>query len=144
MSSSPNILMNPLLTLSISCHYKILYPNPYFVSLETSFNPLDPSPPEDMHNFLTCSHKYKFIAFKNCSVVPIRVVNLHQLKEAHFNVSSFFKFQDLSTVFCLYVLKVYEDPVSIFYANLCLFPNSGELETLMIDIRIILKYFLFE
>ncbi|KAF3656928.1 hypothetical protein FXO37_15221 [Capsicum annuum] len=38
----------------------------------------------------------------------------------------------------------YEDPLSMFYLNLCLSPASGELETLVLGTRIILNDFLFE
>lgn len=47
-------------------------------------------------------------------------------------------------VFCLCKLEDYEDPIRIFYANLCLSPDNGELETLMLGTRIILNDFLFE
>lgn len=39
---------------------------------------------------------------------------------------------------------MYEDPVRIFYANLRISPDSGELETLVIGTRITLNDFLFE
>lgn len=39
---------------------------------------------------------------------------------------------------------MYEDPVRMFYMNLHLSPNSGELKTLILGPRIILNTFLFE
>lgn len=39
---------------------------------------------------------------------------------------------------------MYEDPVHIFYKNLCISLDSGELETLVMGTRIILNDFLFE
>lgn len=106
--------------------------------------PLDPIVPEDMHKFLTHPHKYKFTSFKNYSVVPGRIVNHCQLKKAHCNVGSFFKFQDISIFFCIYVAEIYEDPIHMFYSNLHLSPHSGDLETFVLGTRIILNEFLFE
>ncbi|KAF3667033.1 hypothetical protein FXO38_08808 [Capsicum annuum] len=46
--------------------------------------------------------------------------------------------------FCLCGLEVYEDPIHMFYANLCTSLDSGELETLVLNIKITLNDFLFE
>ncbi|KAF3652839.1 hypothetical protein FXO37_17317 [Capsicum annuum] len=77
--------------------------------------------PEDMHKFLTCSQKEKFSAFKNYSIVPDRIIHFCQLKDA----------------FC-------NDPIRIFYANLLLFLDSGELKTLVLGTRITLNDFMSE
>lgn len=68
-------------------------------------------------------------------------MNLQQLKESHCNVSPLFKAQDSSLVLRLSGSKVFEEPVQIFYANLHSSKDSGELETLMLDTRIILNVF---
>lgn len=106
--------------------------------------PLGPLSPEDMHKFSTGLQKDNFTTFKNRSVVPRCVMNLHQLKKAHWNVSSFFKFEHLSLVFYFCKFEVYKDPINIFNSNLFLYPNSCDLETLLLGQRIILNDFLFE
>lgn len=47
-------------------------------------------------------------------------------------------------VFCLCDLEVFEDVVRMSYANLRLSPDSGKLETLVVETRITLNDFLFE
>lgn len=54
------------------------------------------------------------------------------------------KFQNLSLVFHLCGLLVYDDIVGMFYVNLHMSPDSGELETLVLGTRIILNDFIFE
>lgn len=70
------------------------------------------------------------------------IINLSQLKESHCNVNAFFKAQKLSIFFCLYGLEVFEDPVCMLYANLCLSQDNGEFETLVLGTHIILNDFL--
>lgn len=71
-------------------------------------------------------------------------MNLSQLKKSHYNVSSFFKAQDLFLVLCFSGLELYEDLVRVFYANLHLSQDSDELETLVLRTRIIPNDLLFE
>ncbi|KAF3643243.1 hypothetical protein FXO37_22094 [Capsicum annuum] len=56
----------------------------------------------------------------------------------------FLNAQDLSMMFFLCSLEVFEDPIHMFFTNLCLSLNNTELETLVLGTRIILNDFLFE
>ncbi|PHT81254.1 hypothetical protein T459_14269 [Capsicum annuum] len=78
-------------------------PNPTSSVKKPCSRSLDPFSPKDMHKFWTDMQNKNFSAFKNRVVVPERIVNLYQLKDAHCNVN----------------------PVRMFYANLCISPDSG-------------------
>ncbi|KAF3637654.1 hypothetical protein FXO37_24772 [Capsicum annuum] len=97
-----------------------------------------------MHKLWTCSHKDKFLAFKSHSIVPGCIVNICLLKDYFYNINPFFKFKNLPIVFHLCGFLVYEDPVHIFYANLYLFPDDGELKTPVLGTIIIMNDLLFE
>lgn len=99
---------------------------------------------KDMYKFWTTSIREKFISFKNWPIVPSRVINLQQLKESQWKINPPFKAYDLLLLFHPYGLEVFEDPICMFYANLKIFEDSGELETLVLGTRIILNNFLFE
>lgn len=62
----------------------------------------------------------------------------------HNNVSFIFNSQDLSLVFRLCGMEVYQGPVYMFYANLFLSQDICELEALVLGTRIILNDFLIE
>ncbi|KAF3667634.1 hypothetical protein FXO38_08479 [Capsicum annuum] len=105
---------------------------------------LESLPPEDMHKFWTLFHKEKFLTFKNHYIISGRVINLSLLKESHCNIEYFLKSQDMSMMLHLYGLEIFEDSIHIFFANLRLYPDSGELETLVLGTRLALNDFLFE
>lgn len=83
-------------------------PSPRAVSSvkKTRSNPSNSLRPKKMHQFWTNLYKEKFL-FQNRLIVPDRIINLSQLKDASCNVSHFFKFQDLSLLFRLCGLLVY-------------------------------------
>lgn len=98
----------------------------------------------DMRLFWSAKQKDKFLAFNNRPIVTGRVINLEQLEDSHCAVSAYFKAQNLSLFFQRCGLVVYEEPVRMFYANLRVSKDSGELETLVLGKRIILNDSLFE
>lgn len=108
------------------------------------FYPLDSLPHADMHKLWSLVHRENFLTFKNGSIISSQVINLSHVKESHQNIGHFIKAQDLSIMFHLYVLEVFEDPIRMFYANLHHSPDSGELETHILGTHIILNGFLFE
>lgn len=100
--------------------------------------------PADMRLFWSAEQKGKFLAFMNRPIVTGRVINLEQMENSHCAVSTYFEAQELSPFFQLCGLKVYEEPVRMFYANLRVSKDSGELETLVLGKQIILNDVLFE
>ncbi|KAM3235341.1 putative protein isoform X2 [Capsicum annuum] len=60
-------------------------PNPTSSVKKPCSRSLDPFSPKDMHKFWTDMQNKNFSAFKNRVVVPERIVNLYQLKDAHCN-----------------------------------------------------------
>ncbi|KAG5611587.1 hypothetical protein H5410_022868, partial [Solanum commersonii] len=75
---------------------------------------------------------------------PGRVVNLNQLRDSNCPISSFLKAQKLSLLFPLCGLELFEDDVRLFYANLRISSDNGELETLVLGNRLIINELLFE
>ncbi|KAG5572387.1 hypothetical protein H5410_062153 [Solanum commersonii] len=75
--------------------------------------------PEDLQLFWSSVEKAKFIAFKDRTSAPGRVICLNQLEGSH----------------C---------PVKMFYANLRVSKDNGELETLVLGYRIVLSQDLLE
>lgn len=72
------------------------------------------------------------------------MINLNQLCEFPCTVSSFLKAQKLSLFFSLCGFDVFQEVVRLFYENLPVLNDSGELETLLLGNRIIVNDFLFE
>jgi len=85
--------------------------------------------PEDMHKFWGVEQNRKFEAFKKRPIVPGRVINLEQLEDSHCPVISLFRTQKLSLLLRLCGPELYEEPVRLFYANLRISEDSGDLET---------------
>uniref|UniRef100_M1DDU3 Uncharacterized protein n=1 Tax=Solanum tuberosum TaxID=4113 RepID=M1DDU3_SOLTU len=67
-----------------------------------------------------------------------------QLKDSHCPVSSYLKVHKLSPLFTLSGLELFEEAVRLFYTNLRISPDSGELETLVLRNCIIVNELLFE
>lgn len=107
----------------------------YFLK-KTKSKSLETLPPEDMHKFWTTSHREKFVTLSSRSIVMGRVVNLHQLKKSQCNLSLMSKAWNLYLVFHLYGLEFFQDPIRMFYANLCFSQDSSKLETLGLGTRI--------
>ncbi|KAM3339073.1 putative protein isoform X1 [Capsicum galapagoense] len=63
-------------------------PNPTSSVKKPCSRSLDPFSPKDMHKFWTDMQNENFSAFKNRVVVPERIVNLYQLKDAHCNLET--------------------------------------------------------
>ncbi|KAG5611897.1 hypothetical protein H5410_023178 [Solanum commersonii] len=107
----------------------------------------DPSIPfesEDMHNFWGVEQKLKFEAFKKRPIVPGRVINLELLEDSHCPVISLFRTQKLSLLLRLCGHELYEEPVRLFYANLRVSEDSGDLETLVLGNRIVINDSMFK
>ncbi|KAH0669987.1 hypothetical protein KY285_024140 [Solanum tuberosum] len=98
----------------------------------------------DMHRFWGIEQKIRYDKFKSRPIVPGRVINLSQLRDSHCQVNSFLKAQTLSLFFSLCGLELFEKVVRLFYANLRVSSDSGELETLVLGTRIIVNDLLFE
>lgn len=98
----------------------------------------------DMRLFWSAKQKDKFLAFNSRPIITGRMISLEQLEDSHCAVSAYFKAQNLSLFFQRCGLVVYEEPVRMFYANLRVSKDSGELETLVLGKRIILNDSLFE
>lgn len=71
-------------------------------------------------------------------------MNFDQLEESLCHLRPFFKDQKLCLLLKLVSNDLYKEPVSLFYANLRVSKDSGELETLLLGNHIILNYYLFE
>ncbi|KAH0684738.1 hypothetical protein KY290_021790 [Solanum tuberosum] len=97
-----------------------------------------------MHHFWGVEQKNKYDDFKVRPIVPGRVINLSQLRDSHCPVSSFLKAQKLSLLFSLCGLELFEEAAHLFYANLYVSNDSGELETLVMGSCIIVNELLFE
>ncbi|KAG5592572.1 hypothetical protein H5410_043086 [Solanum commersonii] len=107
-------------------------------------DPSIPFEPEDMHNFWGVEQKLKFEAFKKRPIVPGRVINLELLEESHCPVISLFRTQKLSLLLRLCGHELYEEPVRLFYANLRVSEDSGDLETLVLGNRIVINDSMFK
>ncbi|KAH0669724.1 hypothetical protein KY285_023884 [Solanum tuberosum] len=88
--------------------------------------------PEDMHRFWGVEQKQRYERFKSHPIVLGRVVNLSELRDSNCPISPFLRAQKLSLLFTLCGLEVFEEVVRLFYANLCVSSDSGELETLVL------------
>ncbi|KAK4713827.1 hypothetical protein R3W88_019734 [Solanum pinnatisectum] len=88
--------------------------------------------------------KNRYESFKSLPIVPGRVVNLSQLRDSHCPVSPFLKPKKLSLLFTLCGLELFEEAVHLFYVNLCVSSDRGELETLILGNRLIINELLFE
>ncbi|KAH0712180.1 hypothetical protein KY289_008139 [Solanum tuberosum] len=97
-----------------------------------------------MHRFWGVEQKIKYENFKTRPIVPGRVVNLNQLKDSNCPVSTYLKVQKLYVLFTLCGLEFFEELVRLFYVNLRISSDSGELETLVLGNRIIVNDLLFE
>ena len=82
--------------------------------------------------------------FKVRPTVPDLVLDISQLKDSHFLVSFYLKAHKLSLFFTLRGLELFDVVVRLFYANLCISPNSSELESLVLGKRFIINEKLFE
>lgn len=100
--------------------------------------------PEDLQLFWSSVEKAKFMAFKDRISAPGRVICLNQLESSHCHVSMYFNFQKLHLFFLLCENEVFEEPVKMFYANLRVSKDNGELETLVLGYRIVLSQDLLE
>uniref|UniRef100_M1DC74 Ulp1 protease family, C-terminal catalytic domain containing protein n=1 Tax=Solanum tuberosum TaxID=4113 RepID=M1DC74_SOLTU len=98
----------------------------------------------DMQRFWGIEQKHRYDIFKSRLIVPGRVVNLSQLKDSLCPVSSYLKVQKLSLFFTLRGLELFEEVVRLFYANLCISPDSGELENLVLGNRIFINDLFFK
>lgn len=58
-----------------------------------------------------------------------KIINLTQLKQSHYNITSFFIAQDFPIIFQMCGMDDFEDPICMFYGNPCLFQDNSELET---------------
>lgn len=67
-----------------------------------------------------------------------------QLEDSHCHIRSYFKAQKLSLLFQFCGMEVYEEYIHLFYANLWISKDSGELETLVLENSIIVNKYLFE
>ncbi|KAM3288473.1 hypothetical protein P3S67_021903 [Capsicum chacoense] len=99
---------------------------------------------QDMQLFWGVSEKKRYFAFKFRPIANGRVINLEQIEDSHCPVSTIFDAQKLSLFFQLCDNKVFEEPVRMFYANLRVSKDSGEIETLVLGSRIVLSLYLFE
>ncbi|KAH0746129.1 hypothetical protein KY285_007786 [Solanum tuberosum] len=97
-----------------------------------------------MHRFRGVEQKIKYENFKTRPIVPGRVVNLNQLKDSNCPVSTYLKVQKLYVLFTLCGHEFFEELVRLFYVNLRISSDSGELETLVLGNRIIVNDLLFE
>lgn len=55
------------------------------------------------------------------------MANLNQLDDSNYPISPFLKAQKHSLLFTLYRLEVFEDVVRLFYANIRVSSDTGEL-----------------
>lgn len=99
---------------------------------------------EDMHKFWGVEQMKKFNSLKNCPIVPIRVINLAKLDEIPCTVSTYFKAQKLPLLLRLCGIEYYKEPIRLFYSNLRVLKDNGELETLVLKNRIFVNDFLFQ
>ncbi|KAL3322334.1 hypothetical protein AABB24_039786, partial [Solanum stoloniferum] len=100
--------------------------------------------PEDLQLFWSSVEKAKFMAFKDKTSAPGRVICLNQLEGSHCLVSMYFNFQKLHLFFLLCENEVFEEPVKMYYANLRVSKDNGELETLVLGYCIVLSQDLLE
>uniref|UniRef100_M1DKN7 Uncharacterized protein n=1 Tax=Solanum tuberosum TaxID=4113 RepID=M1DKN7_SOLTU len=100
--------------------------------------------PEDMQRFWEVEQKNMYDSFKSRPIVPGRVINLSQLRNSHYPVSLFLKDQKLSMLFSICGLDFFQEVVRLFYANLCVSNDNGELEALIMGSHIIVNDLLFE
>ncbi|KAH0705850.1 hypothetical protein KY285_010379 [Solanum tuberosum] len=77
---------------------------------------------KDVHRFWGIEQKIRYDNLKTCPIVPGRVINLSQLKDSHCPIKA----------------------VRLFYTNLHISSDSGELETLVLGNHIIVNGLLFE
>ncbi|KAG5608959.1 hypothetical protein H5410_020240 [Solanum commersonii] len=107
-------------------------------------DPLISFEPEDMHNFWGVEQKRKFEAFKKRPIVPGQVINLELLEDSHCPVISLFRNQKLSLLLRLCGHELYEEPIRLFYANLRVSEDSGDLETLVLGNGIVINDSMFK
>ncbi|KAK6786088.1 hypothetical protein RDI58_014613 [Solanum bulbocastanum] len=84
--------------------------------------------PDNSLKFWGHEQKIKYESLQKRPLVPDRVINLEQFEASHCTVSSFFRVQKLSLLLELCGLELYEEHVRLFYANLRISQDSGELQ----------------
>lgn len=80
-------------------------------------------------------NRYK--RFKSCPIVSGCVVNHSQQDHSNYQVCPFQKAHKL-LLFSLYGIEVFEESVRLFYANLRLSSDIGEIETLVLGNRLVI------
>ncbi|KAG5606433.1 hypothetical protein H5410_027925 [Solanum commersonii] len=73
---------------------------------------------KDIQRFWGVEQKNRYDSFKSQPIVPGRVINLRQLRDSQYLVSSFLKAQILSLLFSICGLEFFEEVVRLFYANI--------------------------
>ncbi|OIS99012.1 hypothetical protein A4A49_37947 [Nicotiana attenuata] len=99
--------------------------------------------PEDRMNFYGPEEKARFIDFKGKSIAFGRTVILKCMQNSHCDVMPVFETQKLVSLFATVGDTIYEEPVRMFYANLCL-NDKDDLESMVLGTRIILDSYQFE
>lgn len=80
-----------------------------------------------MHQFWGFDHRNRYERFLSRPTVPGIMANLNQLDDSNYPIIPFLKAQKHSLLFTLYRLEVFEDVVRLFYANIRVSSDTGEL-----------------
>ena len=98
----------------------------------------------DTQWFWGIKQKHMYDHFKTFPIVPGHVVNLSQLKNSHFPLTSYLKAPKVSLFFILCGLEMFDEVLHLLYVNLWNSPNSGELESFVLGKRFIINENLFK